>query len=175
MQIQNYRIDEIAGRSRIVDISGNLHESETGFTPFYDARLAARRPKFIQGAIACREAVLTPKDGLGLSSELRNAVALRVIRASGAGKLASGFAAPTDADLVLLAEGKLPHAEALRALALHADMIAMDPAMAGDADLVKLQDAGYSVPQIIAISELLAYACYCVRIQAGFDLLEASA
>ncbi|MGR3378153.1 CMD domain-containing protein [Salipiger abyssi] len=135
-------------------------------------RLRALRPEFVAGAEACRASVLTPDEDLGLSPELRAALGRRVANGGGNARLAEGYPLPADPELALLATGDMPDDPALAALARHSDMIANSPAKAGRQDLATLQDAGFTVPQIIALSELLAYACYQIRVVHGLNLLK---
>lgn len=135
------------------------------------ARLRAIRPEFAEGSETCRRSVLTPDEDLGLSPQLRSAVAMRVLRSGGSDQLLADYTVPPDPDLAALALGDTPRSPRLVALAQHADLIAARPSEAGPEDLGSLSDAGYSVPQIIALSELLAYACYVIRVMCGYALL----
>ena len=136
------------------------------------AALRARRPEFVSGAEACRAAVLHPAADLGLSSDLRTALVRRITALAENPALLAVFPEPSDPALAALARGETPEDPALAALARHADMIAVDPARSGPDDLSALQDAGFDVPQIIALSELFAYACYVIRVVHGLSLLE---
>lgn len=93
--------------------------------------LRAERADFVAGAEACRAAVLTPDEDLGLSVELRAAVARRVARGSHNARLIEGFPQPSDPELAALAAGEMPRDPALRLLGEHADRIAAAPAPAG--------------------------------------------
>lgn len=134
--------------------------------------IRAYRPEFVAGAQACRDAVLTPDDDLGLSPELRNAIARRIARGADNPQLLAGYPMPQTADLAALAQGKPVSRPELSALAHHADMIAADPGRSTAADLNTLQQVGYSVAQIVALSELLAYVCFQIRVAHGLKLLE---
>lgn len=134
--------------------------------------LRALRPEFVSGAEACRAAVLHPEEAMDLSPELRRAIARRVVAGAGHDRLTDGYPRPADPALAALADGEMPEDPALAALARHADLIAETPAKAGPEHLSTLQEAGFSVPQIIALSELLAFACYQIRVVHGLDLLK---
>lgn len=137
--------------------------------------LRGMRPEFVRGAEDSRAAVLTPEDDLGLSPALRLAVLDRVTRVSG-----EAADAPTQRpaqreqsdDLTRLAQGVMPEDPILAAIARHADLIAVTPGAAGRVDLDALARAGLDVPQIIALSELLAYAAFRLRIARGLALLK---
>lgn len=135
-------------------------------------RLRADRPAFVEGAQACRASVLYPEDDLGLSSDLRHAVAHRAAAFAANPALLTGYPAPDAPALRELANGSLPENPALAALAYHTDLIVTNPGEATEAHLHDLLAAGYSVPQIIAISELLAQVCYETRIVHGLSLLK---
>ncbi len=135
-------------------------------------RLRAHRPAFVEGAEACRASVLSPDDDLGLSSAVRRAVAHRAAAFAANPALLAGYPAPDDPALRDLAHGALPQDPALAALARHTDMIVATPGRASEAHLRDLLAAGYSVPQIIALSELLAQVCYETRIVHGLSLLK---
>ncbi len=137
------------------------------------SELRALRPEFVEGAEACRAAVLFPEEDLGLPPELRAALARRVAATAAYPRLVEGYPMPVDPAFAALARGEMPEDPALAALARHADLIAMTPSVSGPGDLQALRDAGFTVPQIIALSELLAYACYAIRVVHGLNLLKA--
>lgn len=136
----------------------------------YDLR--ALRPEFVDGAEACRVSVLAPEDDLGLAPELRQAVARRVALGATDTRLHAEYLPPADPALQDLANGRTPQDPRLRALARHTDLIAATPGAATAEDLSALQAAGFTVPQIIALSELLAYAAFQMRVAHGLALLE---
>ncbi|ANT63573.1 hypothetical protein AYJ57_24215 (plasmid) [Salipiger sp. CCB-MM3] len=134
--------------------------------------LRARRPEYVEGAEACRASVLAPQDDLGLSVPLRAAIARRVALTADNGALLAGYPLPDDPALGALATGDVPADPLQRALAFHTDMIATDPGKSGPGHLQALLDVGLSVPQVIALSELLAYVCFQIRVAYGLSLLE---
>lgn len=134
--------------------------------------LRCRRPEYVAGAEACRASVLAPQNDLGLTPSLRAAIARRVALTADSAALLAGYALPDDPALAALATGETPTDPLQRALALHADMIASHPGQSGPEHLQALQDAGLSVPQVIAVSELLAYVCFQIRVAHGLSLLE---
>lgn len=135
-----------------------------------------RRPEFAEGAKNCRRAVLTPKDTLDLSYDLRAAVARRITKtAAKPNDLLKGYPVPKDQTLLTFSNGESCEDPKLTMLATHVDMIASEPDKASEQHLSDLQSVGFSVPQIIAISELCAYACFQIRLTHGLSLLEASA
>jgi uncharacterized protein YciW len=141
-------------------------------TPVYGVR--DLRPEFLAGAEACRMGVLAPADDLGLSPALRGAIARRVARTSDNPTLVASYPLPETPELAALADGGDPSDPYLAAIAVHADMIGRDPGRASAEDLQRLLDAGLTVPQVIALSELLAYVCFQIRIVHGLTLLKDS-
>ncbi|KZM49079.1 hypothetical protein [Labrenzia sp. OB1] len=138
-------------------------------------QLRARRPVFVSGAEACRAAVLHPEDDLDLSPDLRHAVAHRAAAFGANAAFLAGYPAPDAPEFQDLAEGGLPSDPGLAALARHTDMIAATPAKASEAHLQDLLSAGFSVSQIIALSELLAQVCFEMRVVHGLSLLRNNA
>jgi uncharacterized protein YciW len=133
------------------------------------------RPEFLAGAEACRMGVLAPADDLGLSPGLRMAIARRVARTSDNERIVAAYPQPELPMLAELADGGDPSDPFLAAIAAHADMIGSDPGRASAGDLQRLLDAGLTVPQVIALSELLAYVCFQIRIVHGLSLLKETA
>lgn len=133
--------------------------------------LRALRPQFLDGAEACRASVLEPRDDLGLSRPLRAALARRLALASSNPALVAEYPLPAEPALASLAKGEAPSDPYLAAIASHADMIASDPARSSAADLQRLLDAGLTVPQIVALSELLGFACCQIPLVHGLALL----
>lgn len=142
-------------------------------TPAYNVR--ELRPEFLAGAEACRMGVLEPADDLGLSPALRMAIARRVARTSDNERIIAAYPQPELPMLAELADGGNPSDPYLAAIAAHADMIGSNPGRASAEDLQQLLDAGLTVPQVIALSELLAYVCFQIRIVHGLTLLKESA
>jgi uncharacterized protein YciW len=141
-------------------------------TPVYGVR--DLRPEFLAGAEACRTGVLAPADDLGLAPGLRMAIGRRVARTSGNDRIVAEYPLPETQELAALADGGDPSDPYLAAIAAHADMIGSDPGRASAGDLQRLLDAGLTVPQVIALSELLAYVCFQIRIVHGLTLLKES-
>lgn len=137
--------------------------------PVFDVR--ALRPEFVGGAEACRAAVLEPADDLGLDRALRAAIARRVARTASNEALLAEYPLPDDSTLRALAESGDVADPRLAAIAGHADMIASDPGRASETDLHRLLDAGLTVPQVVALSELLAFVCFQMRVVHGLSLL----
>jgi len=130
------------------------------------------RREFVEGCGACQASVLSPEDDLGLNPEWRAAIARRAAALSGNPALVAEYPAPTCEALRMLAEGREPDEPKLRAVARHADMIVLAPADARPEHLQNLAAAGLSVPQIIALSELLAFISFQIQVAHGLSLLK---
>lgn len=137
--------------------------------------LRALRPEFLNGAEDCRAAVLTPENDLGLSPALRAAIARRVALTADNEKLLAEYAVPEDEALACLSRGEMPEDDRLAAIAAHTDVIAANPGRSNRESLDTLLEAGLTVPQVIALSELLAFACFQIRVAHGLSLLEENA
>jgi len=140
--------------------------------PAFDVR--DRRAEFLDGAEACRKCVLEPDDDLGLAPDIRMAIGRRVARTSDNEKIVAAYPLPASPALAAFAEGDEPSDPYLAAIAAHTDMIASDPGRSSAADLQRLLDAGLTVPQVIALSELLAFVCFQIRVVHGLALLRDS-
>jgi len=152
-------------RPDAIDLAAGLAPCDPAFA------LRDTRPQFVTGAAQCETSVLTPQDDLGLSPNLRAAVARRVALQSGNKALIAQYPMPSDAALQALASGQEPSDPKQVAIAQHADMIALAPRTANDGHLQRLKEAGLTIPQIIALSELLAFVCFKMQIAHGFSLL----
>ncbi|GGE32412.1 esterase [Agaricicola taiwanensis] len=146
-----------------------------------DPRFIARRlrPEFVEGAEICRTSVLAPKDDLGLSRALRAALARRMAALNDDAPLTAYYDAeltmslPTEEEL-RLSRGETGLAEPLAAMAGHADLITSDPSRASAEDIRRLERAGLTNPQIVALSELIAFVNFQTRVVAGLRLMGAS-
>lgn len=137
--------------------------------PIFELR--SNRPEFLHGSDTCQSSVLSPQDDLGLSSELRAAIARRVAGTMGNGALVSEYPLPLCNTLQALSEGQSPKDQRLHAIAKYADDIALTPGQVTKAHLDHLLTAGLTTPQVIALSELLAFVCFQAQVAHGLSLL----
>ena len=83
----------------------------------------------------------------------------------------------TDADLVAIEQ--FPDGGALSprlaAILTHTDLLTTNPRNATKADLEKLQEAGLTTPDIITISELIAFSSFQIRLLAALRALSEEA
>jgi uncharacterized protein YciW len=151
-----------------------------GLTPADDVYQTRRmRPEFVDGAEASRVSVLTPEDRLGLETDLRLALACRIARLNADPALFSDYQAQLQAyrpstELVALAEGKAEFGEPFATIVRHVDLVTLTPSQAVAADIERLAEAGLSNPQIVALSELIAFVNFQTRVAAGLRLMRVS-
>lgn len=152
-------------------------DKAAGLTPddalYHTRRL---RPVFVDGAEQCRQSVLLPQDGLGLGAALRLALARRIAALNEDAALVAEFDAQLaqqqpDAAELALAAGETPADARLAALARHTDLVTLTPARARESDIRLLEQAGLSSPQIVALSELIAFVNFQSRVAAGLRLM----
>lgn len=137
------------------------------------------RPDFVEGAELCRQAVLEPKHGFGLSHALRAALAVRMARMLGQEPLAAVYFAmlqkfdpdPLLQSIALGAAAGKGGDRLVAAIVRHADRVTAAPRDSSRADIEGLAAAGLSNPQIIALSELIAFVNFEARIIAGLAAL----
>ena len=155
-----------------IDILSGLKEGSELYA------IRRERPEFVEGTELCRETVLSPSHGFGLSHALRAALASRMARFIGREDLAAVYDlmlddAGSDPDLAVIASGAEAAADVFTgAIIRHADLVTKTPRDNSKADIERLERAGLTNPQIIALSELIAFVNYEARVLAGLSLLE---
>jgi uncharacterized protein YciW len=140
----------------------------------YEAR--RERPDFVNDTEACRSSVITPVHGLGLSHDLRCAIAARIADQTGQAELAAMYRgllpANTPHHITAIADGAPPESNDMTAaMVRHADLVTTSPKASMARDIEMLAEAGLSNPQIIALSELIAFVNYEARVVAGLHIL----
>nr|WP_244987213.1 hypothetical protein [Winslowiella toletana] len=134
------------------------------------------RPEFVEGAELCRLSVLQPANDQGLTPVLRAALARRMAALNADQDLIAafdaqlaGFAA-TESQLALAA-GATDLEQPLAAIARHVDLVTLTPVKAVADDIRLLEQAGLNNPQIVALSELIAFVNFQTRVAAGLRLM----
>lgn len=134
------------------------------------------RPEFVQGAEQCRLSVLQPANDQGLAKDLRVALACRMATLNNDPALTAEYEAqlatwhPAE-PLLALAAGETALAEPLAAIVRHVDRVTLTPGKAQAEDMRKLEEAGLDNPQIVALSELIAFVNFQTRVAAGLRLM----
>ncbi|WP_312794743.1 hypothetical protein [Tianweitania sp.] len=141
--------------------------------------LRRRRPEFVGGAEACRAAVLHPQSKHGLGRDLRAALACRMVRLNADDELTSEYQAILQSlapsqELLVLAEGGRMTVEPLATIARHVDLVTLTPTEAQADHIRRLEAAGLTNPQIVALSELIAFVNFQTRVVAGLRLLRSA-
>lgn len=137
--------------------------------PLYTLR--RNRPEFVDGAEICCTSTIAPAKDQGLDTGLRVALAHRMAKLNADTALATTFLPPPEH--TGLAEGKTDLPEPLASIARHVDLVTLTPANATEGDIRRLESAGLTNPQIVALSELIAFVNFQTRISAGLRLLGA--
>jgi CMD domain protein len=150
--------------------------------------LRRRRPEALRHAEgAWRELVLPPDPG-SLAPMERAAVALRVALGEGDAALAGHYRSllAGQPGVIAAAEGDAAGGKAgagdapaggprLAALLRHADLVANRPAACGQAEIDALRALGLSPQEVVALTQLVAFVPYQVRLLAGLRALQGAA
>lgn len=146
-----------------------------------DALFTARRfrPEFVQGAEECRLSVLRPANDQGLAPNLRAALARRMAGLNADQVLMAEYDAQmaelgSTEQLKALAAGEKDLDEPLATIARHVDLITLTPSRAEAKHIALLGEAGLNNPQIVALSELIAFVNFQTRVVAGLRLLRSA-
>lgn len=152
-------------------------DQSAGLTPEDELYRARRfRPEFVDGAEECRQSVLHPQQDQGLAADLRVALAQRMAALNGDAHLLADYSAQLaqlspSAELLALATGETALAEPLATIARHADMVTRTPFDAQESHIRLLEQAGLTNPQIVALSELIAFVNFQTRVVSGLRLM----
>ena len=146
-----------------------------------DALFAARRfrPEFVRGAEECRLSVLHPANDQGLAANLRVALARRMAALNADPVLMAEYdvqlaqLGPTE-QLLALAQGETDLNEPLATIVRHVDLITLTPKVAEASHIELLAKAGLNNPQIVALSELIAFVNFQTRVAAGLRLMRST-
>ncbi|MFB9948642.1 CMD domain-containing protein [Rhizobium puerariae] len=137
------------------------------------------RPDFVEGAELCRETVLAPNHDFGIGHAMRAAFAARMARFIGREDLARAYdllleEAGGDDALAAIASAAAQPANATaftQALVRHVDLVTERPRDNTRADIGRLEAAGLTNPQIVALSELIAFVNFEARVIVGLRVL----
>jgi uncharacterized protein YciW len=166
-------IDSMTSETDFIDIASGAHAGS------WLNHLRRELPFYVEQTEACRSSVLSPEDDRGLSHAFRVAIVARIAALTGQNNLAelyrSRLSREQDIDLTAIAAGQdLSHAlndPIACAIVRHVDLVTQSPARCQRADIESLSSAGLTNPQIVAISELIAFAAYEARVTHGLNLL----
>lgn len=150
-----------------------MDDTQTDIPP----SLAGPRPEFADGTEAARRSVISPSLTHGMDSDLRRALVARICAMTGQNDLAATYRAemvgPAYRDVA--DGGEAGNDPFLAAIVRHTDRVTVRPIDSTAAHITALEDAGLTTPQIVALSELIAFANYHARVHAALALLGAQA
>jgi len=125
------------------------------------APVLAHRADLIAASLRNQQAVIAPDDPGGLPPAARLFLASRIARLNGDDALAAHYAG-----------GAAPPEDARwTAILRHVDLVTTHPKDATQADIAALRDAGVTEPDIVRLSQLIAFMNYQVRVIAGLRLI----
>lgn len=148
------------------------------------AQLRARRPEATSHTQGSYEALFSNASATTVSGAERFATALRVAALHEEPAIVAHYsarlrAAPGVAAQLPAAVLTGPHAAGLparlRAILAHVDLLVVRPAAATPADLAALQAAGLSAPEIVTVSQIIAFVSFQIRVFVGLTLLRGDA
>jgi uncharacterized protein YciW len=159
-------------------MSGERLIAAAGVTPgpALDAALQGRAD-ILAMTDRSRESVLRPAAPGGLSHGFRAALACRIARLHGEAALAEAYmkdlaATASEPGVAGLADPAATPGDArLAALVAHADAVTLAPREAAEADIAALRAAGVGEPDIVRLSQLVAFLAYEARVVAGLRLM----
>jgi CMD domain protein len=141
--------------------------------------LRRERPEIVRLSQTSFEAALRPRDAGTLGRALRAALAARMTRHFGDGRLAAVYAgllaeAQPSREEASLADpaAAMPQDRRLAAIVRHADLLTLTPEAARAEDIALLRDAGLTDRDIVSLTGLAAFVNYQLRVAAGLRLLE---
>ena len=143
------------------------------------AAVLAGRSDVMQLTQASHDAALKPEPPGGLSHAERAALACRMARLNDEEMLARHYEAmiPESGGMQAIADPAFDGAddERTRAIIRHTDLVTVDPKRAAEADIAALKSAGILEPDIVRLSELIAFVGYQVRVVKGLRLMAEAA
>lgn len=144
------------------------------------AAVIAKRADIFELTERTHDAALSPAEPGGLSHGFRTAIACRIARLNDDQSFVDHFEnlldqANASKDEWQVADlGFKGSDDRTKALIRHADMVAANPRAATGADIDSLRQAGVSEPDIVRLSELVAFLSYQIRVVAGLRLMRQS-
>jgi uncharacterized protein YciW len=132
-------------------------------------QLRRQRADIFRHTQGSHDVLVTPADPGGVSLAERAAIALIVAEYDDDTVLAAHYRALVEK------AGGIPQGERWDALLVHTDLLAGSPGAATSAHLRKLEAVGLSARDIVAVSQLIAFVSYQVRLMAGLRLLKQEA
>jgi uncharacterized protein YciW len=156
-----------------MNISDSTILSVSGVTPATDVgKAVATRENVVAMTQAAEDAVLRPRDAGAFGHELRAAIAARVAKLAKEDLLAAHYLNGTG-DLAVLADpAETGAGQGLSVILAFVDKVANQTRETSDGDILGLQEAGVSDPDIVRLCELVAFLAYQIRFTAGLRLMQ---
>ena len=119
------------------------------------------------------DAAIRPKQPGGLTHSERAALACRIARLNNAEALAQHYGNLIGGGNQAIADTEFHGGEdsRLKAILRHTDLVTVDPKEAVTDDIAALKSAGMSEPDIVRLSQLIAFVSYQIRVVAGLRLM----
>lgn len=141
-------------------------------------RLRRQRDKVREGVESSFQALFSPDAPIGLTARERLLIALHACRLSGAEGLAATYRQaldllPDEANPTRRIEAGAPLDDRLDALMAYAETLILNPIQGDQAALEALKSASLSTGDIVALSQLVAFMSFQIRVVAGLALLAA--
>jgi uncharacterized protein YciW len=128
------------------------------------AAALAHRPDLMAASRRNECAIVTPDEPGGLSHDERRSLARRIALLNGNADLAAYYA---ESELAIEDNARWT------AILRHVDLVTTRPKDAARADIDRLRNAGVSEPDIVRLSQVIAFVNYQVRVIAGVRLIAA--
>jgi alkylhydroperoxidase domain protein len=131
------------------------------------AAVRARRPEATAHTQGSYDALFVNDSATSVTPAERFAIAKHVAELHAAPRLIDHYAE----QLRAAGGDRSDPSERLRAMLAHADLLVIRPAAATPANLEALQHAGLTAPEIVTVSQVIAFTSFQVRVLAGLALL----
>jgi uncharacterized protein YciW len=128
------------------------------------APVLAHRADLMAASLRNERAVMTPDDPGGLSHAARRGLARRIALLNGSPALAAHYA---------IADYPPEDGARWDAILRHVDLVTVHPKDATRADIDTLRAAGVAEPDIVRLSQVIAFVNYQVRVIAGLRVIVA--
>ena len=162
------------------DIFKSVVAEATGISASHPlAAVLADRAEVMQLTEASHDAALKPEPPGGLSHSERAALACRMARLNDVERLAGHYEAmiPGSDETRQMSDPAFDGGDdqRTRAILRHTDLVTVNPKQASQGDIAALKSAGMVEPDIVRLSELIAFVSYQVRVVQGLRLMAGAA
>jgi len=135
----------------------------------------SQRSDLLELSEHAHNACLTPRDPGGITLEERAALASRMCVLNGESVLSEHYASmlPSGHALLSISQGggNIGDNDRLHALIRHVDLVTNQPKDAVSEDIENLKEVGVAGPDIVRLSELIAFVNYQIRVVQGIRLI----